>query len=72
MIPVEDRAEIRVLNRRDKVSRRGIARRLGISRATVDRAVASDGTPRYARLRWKRCSQRWSRHPLRQPQLRHF
>lgn len=46
---MEDWAEIRVLHRRDGLSKREIARRLGISRVTVDRALASDRPPRYSR-----------------------
>ena len=46
---MEDWAEIRALHRRDGVSKREIARRLGISRVTVDRALASDRPPRYSR-----------------------
>lgn len=49
MIPMEDWAEIRVLHRRDGLSKREIARQLGISRVTVDRALASDRPPRYSR-----------------------
>ena len=46
---MEDWAEIRVLHRRDGLSKREIARRLGVSRVTVDRALASDRPPRYSR-----------------------
>jgi transposase len=46
---MEDWAEIRALYRRDGLSKREIARRLGISRVTVDRALASDRPPKYAR-----------------------
>ena len=46
---MEDWAEIRVLHRRDGLSKREIARRLGISRVTVDRALSSDRPPRYER-----------------------
>ena len=46
---MEDWSEIGVMHRRDKVSRRESARRLGISRTMVDRALASDDPPRYAR-----------------------
>jgi transposase len=46
---MEDWAEIRVLHRRDKLGRRAIARRLGISRTTVDRALDCDDPPRYSR-----------------------
>jgi transposase len=49
VIPLEDWSEIRVLHRRDGLSKREIARRLGISRVTVDRALASDRPPRYER-----------------------
>ena len=49
MISMEDWAEIRVLHRRDGLSKREIARRLRISRVTVDRALASDRPPRYSR-----------------------
>jgi len=46
---MEDWAEIRALHRRDGLSKREIARRLGISRVTVDRALASDRPPKYSR-----------------------
>ena len=49
VISMEDWAEIRALHRRDGLSKREIARRLGISRVTVDRALASDRPPKYAR-----------------------
>ncbi|HZC50874.1 MAG TPA: IS21 family transposase [Mycobacterium sp.] len=48
MISVEDWALIRRLVA-DGVPRRQVARRLGIGRATVDRAVASDRPPKYER-----------------------
>lgn len=50
MISVEDWAEIRRLHLSEKVSQAAIARRLGISRNTVARALASDRPPRYQRL----------------------
>jgi transposase len=37
------------LHRRDGLSKREIAKRLGISRVAVDRAWASDRPPRYSR-----------------------
>jgi transposase len=48
VISVEDWALIRRLVA-EGVPRRQVARRLGIGRATVDRAVASDGPPKYER-----------------------
>ncbi len=45
---MEDWAEIRALHRRDGLSKREFARRLGISRVTVDRALASDRPPQYS------------------------
>ena len=44
-----DWSEIQVLARRDGLSQREIARRLGISRVTVRRALVSDGPPEYER-----------------------
>lgn len=49
MITVEDWAEIRRLYRSEGLSKAAIARRLGISRNTVAKALASDGPPRYER-----------------------
>jgi transposase len=49
MISVEDWAEIRRLHRSEGVSQAAIARRLGISRNTVARALASDRPPKYQR-----------------------
>ncbi|MFI1586231.1 IS21 family transposase [Embleya sp. NPDC020630] len=49
MIHVEDWAEIRRLHRAEGLSARAVARRLGISRGTVLRALASDRPPRYRR-----------------------
>ncbi|MEV4502621.1 ATP-binding protein [Streptomyces klenkii] len=49
MISVEDWAEIRRLHRAEKMPVRAIARKLGISRNTVRRAVASDAPPKYQR-----------------------
>jgi transposase len=49
MISVEDWAEIRRLDRSEGVSQAAIARRLGISRNTVARALASDRPPKYQR-----------------------
>lgn len=46
---MEDWAEIRVPHRRDGLSKREIARRMRISRVTVDRALASDRPPQYSR-----------------------
>ena len=42
MITVEDWAEIRRLHKVEKLSKRAIARRLGIHRDTVTRALESD------------------------------
>jgi len=49
VISVEDWAEIRRLHRSEGVSQAAIARRLGISRNTVARALASDRPPKYQR-----------------------
>ena len=49
VITVEDWSEIQVLARREGVSQREIARRLGISRVTVKRALDSQGPPGYER-----------------------
>jgi len=49
VITVEDWSEIRVLARREGLSQREIARRLGISRVTVKRALVSQGPPGYER-----------------------
>ncbi|WP_345554646.1 IS21 family transposase [Streptomyces lannensis] len=49
MISVEDWAEIRRLHRAEEMPIRAIARKLGISRTTVRRAVASDRPPKYER-----------------------
>jgi len=46
---VEDWAEIRRLHRSDGMAIKAIARRLGIGRNTVRRALASAGPPRYER-----------------------
>ena len=46
---MEDWSEIRVLARRGGLSQREIARRLGISRVTVKRALVSQGPPEYER-----------------------
>lgn len=47
MINVEDWAEIRRLYKVEKLSKRAIARRLGLHRQTVSRALASDHPPGY-------------------------
>lgn len=47
MINLDDWAEIRHLFSEGKTSKREIARRLGASRGTVDRALASDRAPKY-------------------------
>ena len=44
---MEDWAEIRRLHRAEGMPIKAIARRLGISRNTVRRALAADGPPRY-------------------------
>ena len=46
---MEDWAEIRRLHRSEKLSQVAIARRLGLSRNTVAKAVSSDAPPRYER-----------------------
>jgi transposase len=50
VISVEDWAEIRRLHRSEGVSQAAIARRLGVSRNTVARALASDRPPKYQRV----------------------
>ena len=49
MIRVEDWAEIRRLHRAEGMGVKAIARKLGISKNTVRRAVASDRPPQYRR-----------------------
>lgn len=49
MITLEDWAEIRRLYRAEQISKAAIARRLGISRNTVAKALTSDEPPRYSR-----------------------
>lgn len=49
MITLEDWAKIRHLFAEGKTSRRAIARIVGVSRGTVDRALASDRAPQYER-----------------------
>lgn len=49
MITVEHWAEIRRLRRAEKMSIKGIARHLGVSRNTVRAALRADAPPRYAR-----------------------
>jgi Helix-turn-helix domain of resolvase len=49
VISVEDWALVRRLVS-DGVPRRQVARDLGIGRSTVDRALASDGPPKYERV----------------------
>jgi transposase len=51
VINVEDWAEIRRLNRAEKLGIKAIARRLGIARNTVRAALRSDGPPSYERAR---------------------
>jgi transposase len=46
---VEDWAEIRRLSRAEGLASRAIARRLGVSRGAVARALASADPPRYSR-----------------------
>lgn len=46
---MDDWAEIRHLFSEGKTSKREIARRLGVSRGTVDRALAADRAPKYQR-----------------------
>ena len=46
---MEDWAEIRRLHRAEQMPIKAIARRLGVGRNTVRRALAADGPPRYAR-----------------------
>lgn len=49
MITLQDWAEIRHLHGAEQMSVRAIAARLGISRDTVSRALASDAPPKYVR-----------------------
>jgi transcriptional regulator with XRE-family HTH domain len=49
VITVEDWAEIRRLYRSEKLSQAAIARKLGLSRNTVARALRSESPPRYER-----------------------
>lgn len=49
MLSVEDWAEIRRLRRAEGLAIQAIARRLGVARNTVKRALASDEPPRYRR-----------------------
>jgi transposase len=51
VINVEDWAEIRRLNRAEKLGIKAISRRLGIARNTVRAALRSDGPPSYERAR---------------------
>jgi len=48
VISMEDWAEIRPLHRSNGLGKREITRRLGISRVTVDRALASDRPLKYS------------------------
>jgi len=50
VITVENWAEIRRLHRSEGISQAGIVRRLGISRNTVSKALASDRPPKYERV----------------------
>jgi hypothetical protein len=49
VISLEDWALIRHLHRSEKLSRRAIAKQLGVARDTVAAALASDGPPKYER-----------------------
>ncbi len=49
MITVEDWAEIRRLHRAEKLPKKQIAEKLGVSRTTVYKALASDEPPKYQR-----------------------
>ncbi|MFI6332482.1 IS21 family transposase [Micromonospora chersina] len=49
MLSVEDWAEIRRLHRSEGMPIKAIARRLGVGRNTVRRALAAQGPPRYSR-----------------------
>ncbi|MBP2191203.1 transcriptional regulator with XRE-family HTH domain [Nocardia goodfellowii] len=50
MISVQDWAQIRYLHTSEGLSRRAIAARLGLSRDTVARAIASESPPKYERV----------------------
>jgi len=50
VLGVQQWAEVRRLVRVEGLSRRQVARRLGLARATVARAVASETPPRYSRV----------------------
>lgn len=49
MITVEDWAEICRLHRAEKLPKKQIAEKLGVSRTTVYKALASDEPPKYQR-----------------------
>jgi transposase len=49
VLKVEDWAEIRRLHRAEQVPIKEIARRLGVARNTVRKALAADGPPKYSR-----------------------
>jgi transposase len=49
VISVEDWAEIRRLHRAEGMPVRAVARKLGVGRNTVRRALAAEGPPRYQR-----------------------
>jgi transposase len=49
VLNVEDWAEIRRLHRAEGMPIKAIARKLGLGRNTVRRALASEGPPRYSR-----------------------
>lgn len=51
VISVEDWAEIRRLHRAEEMPARARARKLGISRNTVRRAIVDDAPPKYQRAR---------------------
>src|SRR5262245_23210392 len=64
VLSVEDWAEIRRLHRGEGMAIKAIARRLGVGRNTVRRALASAGPPRYER------SAGWSIVDSVEPQIR--
>ena len=72
MIVVEDWAEIRRLHKVEKLSKRAIARRLGLHRDTVTRALAESEPPRYQRSPRSSVLEPCSRWRKRQTRIRPY